>query len=281
MKVLYVFPGRDYSVLDKFLSDKEVRIGYSLKKELFSQSVNERIKYLRKIAKKRRPGISEPALKRTVGQWNSFFDSSLKYAIFPAVGRKKFYLVELDPKVKYDPNSDMFHVRKFKMIGDINLKEPYINNKGVSQVDSEKIHGLNQMIKNYENKNTNYTEKDLITEEPDLEGNEGKLKDQIIRHLKKERDKNFVRKYRKKYKHIVSCPACSLNSKDKYEMKDPNSIREIHHIVPLKHREGEYIITEKDVSFLCPNCHRVIHRMMSENDLHTITIEDFKNKLRK
>lgn len=280
MKVLYVFPGREYSVLEKFLSDKEVRIGYGLNKELFSLSENDRLTFLRKIAKKRRPKISEPALKRTISQWNSFFDTDLDYAVIPAVGRKKFYVVKLESKVTFDPNSDMFHIRKYKFIGEINIDKPFLNNKGVSRINSENIFGLDQMIVKYEIKNSNNIENDLTSEEPAVEGFEGRIKDEMIKHLKKERDKTFVRKYRKKFKHIVSCPVCFFNSKDKYGIEDPNSTLEIHHIVPLKHREGEYKITEKDVTFLCPNCHRVIHRMMAEEERKTITVKEFKKRIK-
>ena len=94
MQVLFVFPGSNFKMLDEFLKNSEVRIGYKLHKELSHLPENERLKYIRKVASYRNPNKSEPALKRTIGHWNSFFDKDLNYCIIPSEGRKLFYLVK-------------------------------------------------------------------------------------------------------------------------------------------------------------------------------------------
>jgi len=114
--------------------------------------------------------------------------------------------------------------------------------------------------------------------DPELYGFEGEKKQKLRKHLSKERDAKFRNAYRKKYSYIVDCPVCKINAKNKYKLTKPNRFLEMHHIEPLKYVDKPRKITESDVSLLCPNCHRAIHRMMSENDEKTISIMDFKKR---
>lgn len=276
MEILFVFPGSAFEMLQEFLDKEEVRIGYKLNKALHSLSDSDRLEFIRKVAIERGPkNISEPALKRRIGWWDSFFDPSLKYAVIPNIGWKKYYAVKLEPTVSFDPTSDYCQIRKFKLIGSISLEKKYQNNKGISRVLSTRLLGLDELINEYENQNQ---EKSYL-DEGEVSGFEGDKKELLTKHLIRERDRKFALQYRKKYKHINSCPVCSFNGKDKYGIDNANSILELHHIVPLKNISRKQKITEKDVSFLCPNCHRVIHKMMGLEELRTISINELRKRI--
>lgn len=121
--------------------------------------------------------------------------------------------------------------------------------------------------------------KTFAIEDPAIEGYEGKKKKKIKEHLVKERDAKFRNQFRKKYSHIINCTACAINANKKYKLNKPNRFLEMHHIEPLKYKKRAGKITEKDVVLLCPNCHRAIHRLMSENFIKTISVSDFKKSL--
>lgn len=280
MEILFVFPGSAFEMLQEFMQSEEVRIGYSLNKELFSLPEIERLDFIKEVAKRRGPkNISEPALKRRIGWWNSFFDLSLKYAVIPSKGWKTFYVVKLEPTVLFDSTSEYCQVRKFKLLGIVSLEKKYQNNKGISRISSSKILGLDELINANENQNRDLRKEKSYLDEEEINGFEGEKKELITKHLRRERDRKFALKYRNKYKHIKTCPACSFNGKDKYGIDDANSILELHHIVPLKNISGNQKVLENDVSFLCPNCHRAIHKMMGHEELRTISIDEFKKRI--
>lgn len=113
------------------------------------------------------------------------------------------------------------------------------------------------------------------------EGNEGeKVKKEMKEHLVRERDSKFRNEYRKLKRHVVDCPACSINANKKYKLKSPNRFLEMHHIEPLRHRKKASKTTIADVTLLCPNCHRAIHRMMIEDKLKTISTKDFVKRFK-
>lgn len=69
--------------------------------------------------------------------------------------------------------------------------------------------------------------------------------------------------------HGIRCQACSLLMTDKYGALGKDFI-EAHHLVPLASlREGEAVKYDvaTDFAVLCPNCHRMIHRMDDPSDL--------------
>ncbi|RPI19835.1 MAG: hypothetical protein EHM58_00135 [Ignavibacteriae bacterium] len=113
-----------------------------------------------------------------------------------------------------------------------------------------------------------------------IEGFEGNKKKGKA-HIYKERDNKFRTKYRKTYSGTVKCPACNFDPQKKYSLKDPNRFLELHHIIPLKFVETKTKISADDVTLLCPNCHRAIHKMMSKENLKKITLLDFKKRLKK
>jgi predicted HNH restriction endonuclease len=160
-------------------------------------------------------------------------------------------------------------VRKFFSIGELNSKTfgTQLSNfvHEVKRI-KELISIVGKTIKNVSNS------------DPAIEGFEGNLKNGKA-HLVKERDNSFRNRYRTAYSHIVKCPACKIDPKKKYRLKNPNRFLELHHIVPLKYINKKIKITAGDVTLLCPNCHRAIHRLMSTENKKTISLQDFKNRL--
>lgn len=281
MDLLYVYPGDNFGLFDEFINNSEVRIGYRLFLNLFKLDVDKRKKEIRKIISKKKK-YTEQALKAEVTRLNYFFDSKIKFGFIPTKGFKSFIVFKLDSNVKYDNNTKttMRQVRKYKFIKEIFNSNNYVNYKGIAKVKSEKIEGIDSLLKKYQSitPSESYSENE---KEEQLLGLEKAANEKLRVHLKRERDIRFRNKYRNKYRNIKSCPACSFNANFKYDLDNPNSILEMHHIVPLKNIKKDMSIKEKDVSLLCPNCHRAIHKMMSINQVETITIKDFKKSITK
>lgn len=280
MKLLYVFAGESYKYYDDFLKYSEVGIGYNIKKDVINLSEEGRKKAISDalISYKK---IKGGALKREISRLNSFFDKSIDFGIIPVKNSDKFLLVKLDKEIynKKKSNSSHWQFRKFKLIKEIPNPKKYSNNFGVCIVQSNSIEGLDDIINNFKKKHVIKVSELIIDEE--LTGYEGETKKILKEHLKRERDVKFSREYRRNHGNINSCPACSFNGKKKYYIDNSNSLLEIHHIIPLKHFNKGKITNEKDVTFLCPNCHRAIHKLMSLNEKKTISILEFKKSIKK
>jgi len=117
---------------------------------------------------------------------------------------------------------------------------------------------------------------------PDIElvGEEGAVRTELKWHKKRERDADFVYKYKIKHSNIKRCPACNLDIMKEYALR-PIEVLELHHIVPLSQNNTDRNrkLTEDDVVLLCPTCHRVIHKLMKERQSNKITLEEFKSYL--
>lgn len=280
MELLFVFPGKKYKCFKEFVKHSVVGIGYRIKKDLSGKEENKRKNILAGILSKRK-NYSSQGLNSMISRINSFFDISLRYCIIPVKGSKNLMLVKLDSKVFYHENliSELTHFRKFRVIKEFKNAGNYTNNFGVCRVHSEKIKELDEVIVQNESKEFPKTS-ELINDE-ELYGYEGETKRQLKIHKIKERDRTFNKKYRNIYRNITYCPACSFNAKMKYGLNDKNSLLELHHIVPLKNAKRKKKTRENDVSLLCPNCHRAIHKFMSINQLKTISINDFIKNIKK
>lgn len=95
-------------------------------------------------------------------------------------------------------------------------------------------------------------------------------------HKVRERDKKIVEaKKRKTLKETgeLKCEACGFNFEKTYGAIGKNYI-ECHHLVPLANFEVNKETKLDDLSLLCSNCHKMIHK-----DLSISTIEEFKRKL--
>jgi len=280
MELLFVFPGKHYKYYDGFLKNFVVGIGYRIKKDLSGMEEKKRKKAISAVFSKRKKYTHKGLVTQTT-RINSFFDKSLRYCIIPVKDSKELSLVELDNKIFFSEKtiSGLTHFRKFKEISKLKNAGNYSNNVGVCRVRSEKIIGLDDEINNYKKKI--YKKISELINDEELYGYEGETKEQLKHHKIKERDVKFSRDYRNKHRNVKSCPACSFDANRIYRIGEANSILEIHHIVPLKYFTIKKKTKESDVTFLCPNCHRAIHRLMSENEKKTISLKEFKKSFKK
>jgi predicted HNH restriction endonuclease len=107
-----------------------------------------------------------------------------------------------------------------------------------------------------------------------ISGNpEGNKKTQTVSFY--ERDpKNRAEAIRK---HGMTCIVCNFNFEEKYGERGAAYI-EVHHKNPLyKSKMSQVIDPEKDLTVLCSNCHRMIHRKKDQ----ILTIEELKRMVRK
>ncbi len=76
-------------------------------------------------------------------------------------------------------------------------------------------------------------------------------------------------------KHGLTCMACGLNFEKMYGTIGKDFI-EVHHIVPLYIQKQEKTLdAENDLVCLCSNCHRMIHRLISERG--EASVDDLKD----
>lgn len=130
----------------------------------------------------------------------------------------------------------------------------------------------NNMFNKYLDFKINQEAPDRILEEQ-YEGIDRKNKKSFKKHFYWERDAKFVKKYKKKHSLTEICPGCKLNVLERYGYQN----FELHHIKPLSYYKDEEVkLKEKDVTFLCPNCHRVIHRLMNKTK-NVIEVKEFAN----
>lgn len=104
-----------------------------------------------------------------------------------------------------------------------------------------------------------------------LEGTTDLLEERRYRmHRRIERNPHAA-KLAKKH-HGVRCQACALLMVDRYGPLGEDFI-EVHHLRPLASlREGEAVKYDvaTDFAVLCPNCHRMIHRMDNPSDMEAL-----------
>ena len=121
----------------------------------------------------------------------------------------------------------------------------------------------------------NFTINPSINDNPDfVSRTEGGKK--IIISVRIERDQRLRRDAVKI--HGLECQACGFNFKDKYGELGEGYI-EVHHLKILsKIAENNLVITDPktDLSVVCSNCHRMIHRKKGT----TLTIDELKQKLK-
>lgn len=114
----------------------------------------------------------------------------------------------------------------------------------------------------------------------ELIGYEGRMWEELRLHKWVERDKRFIIALRKKLAHIKCCMACGLDSAKEFDIARDRFL-EAHHIVPLYQRRSDVItITrECDIALLCPNCHTLMHRYMSDQGGRALSVAELKAKL--
>jgi len=114
----------------------------------------------------------------------------------------------------------------------------------------------------------------------ELIGYEGLQREEMRLHKWVERDKRFIAALRKKLAHIKRCMACELDPEKNHNMERDRFL-EAHHIVPLYQRRSDVISITKecDIALLCPNCHTLMHRYMSDQGGEALSVAELKTKL--
>lgn len=75
--------------------------------------------------------------------------------------------------------------------------------------------------------------------------------------------------------HGLKCKGCGFDFEEKYGVWGKNYI-EVHHVIPLGNGKKRLTNPRTDLTVVCSNCHRMIHR----NKKVTLTIEELKLKIR-
>lgn len=95
--------------------------------------------------------------------------------------------------------------------------------------------------------------------EDEDERDEGRLL--LRRHRARERDRRLAEKKKRQVlarTGRLACEVCDFESSARYG-SDVAGIIDVHHVIPL-HVSGPVRTKLKDLSLLCPNCHRAIHK---------------------
>jgi len=119
------------------------------------------------------------------------------------------------------------------------------NGKELSQVEVGPSQGLIETI-----------ESDLRAAEAEVEGWEGERTERLVAHYER---KSHLRAAALKY-HGTTCKACGFDFELTYGTHGANFI-EVHHLVPVSSLgESRVVNPLTDMTVLCANCHRMIHR---------------------
>lgn len=84
-------------------------------------------------------------------------------------------------------------------------------------------------------------------------------------------DRNLGLAKKVKAQHGYACEACGLDMEELYGPLGHQYI-EAHHLVPVHELKGRVVQRDPALDFavLCPNCHRMIHRMEKSHDVGTL-----------
>lgn len=153
----------------------------------------------------------------------------------------------------------------------------------INKIDSQDIDEVFDILAmlyevNANNKKENNLLDSNLESDEELSCYEGKTKSNLKIHKITERDIKFVLNYKKKNKNIKDCPGCGLKPMKAFGIKAINFF-DLHHITPLVSRRSDVntITSENDVVLLCPNCHRLIHKLMTINDKTSVTLDELRN----
>lgn len=85
----------------------------------------------------------------------------------------------------------------------------------------------------------------------------------LVLHMKRERNASLVKKKKEqvlKQHGALECEVCGFNFHIKYG-EHGDGFCEVHHLVPLHKADIQKKTELKDLSVVCSNCHRIIHKM--------------------
>lgn len=115
--------------------------------------------------------------------------------------------------------------------------------------------------------------------EPTAIEGQGKL----ATHMRYERDSSLIRKVKElaiKANPMLNCEVCGFSFREKYGELGQGFI-EAHHKRPLNETR-ETRTTRDDIALVCSNCHKMIHKGISQRDNNSImTIDELKELIEK
>lgn len=155
-------------------------------------------------------------------------------------------------------------------------------NKKINKKTSEGSGGIYLPKNNYLNKEGQYTlslyktvqlDLDSIANEENKVFTEGKKKAKLVQYY----ERNPKIRARAISYHGLTCKVCGFNFEKFYGDRGKYFI-EVHHLVPVSKFNKEIKVDyKKDMTVLCANCHRMIHR----NRNTPLTIKELKSIIRK
>ncbi len=128
--------------------------------------------------------------------------------------------------------------------------------------------------KTYTNSLFNIVSSDLESQidEESINSLEGRKKERLVRFY----ERNPKIRTRAISYHGFTCKVCNFNFKNVYGEMGENFI-EVHHLIPISNFEEERQVNYKtDMTVLCSNCHRMIHRKRNNH----LSIDELKKVLR-
>lgn len=103
-------------------------------------------------------------------------------------------------------------------------------------------------------------------------------KEKYVRHKTRERNPAIIKKKKKEFQTQhgkLFCEVCNFDFGETYGLRGEGFI-ECHHNIPLHEEENERITQTSDLSVLCSNCHRMIHRKKK-----WLTVQELKGLYKK
>jgi predicted HNH restriction endonuclease len=135
------------------------------------------------------------------------------------------------------------------------------------------------ILKLYKLRNTKDGKQVNITGDFEPISIEGKSK--LAVHMRYERDSGLIKKIKTQAMRanpMLNCEVCGFSFLEKYGKLGEGFI-EAHHLKPLNETK-ETKTTRHDIVLVCSNCHRMLHKGISEIDDNSImTIDELKNLL--
>ena len=134
-------------------------------------------------------------------------------------------------------------------VGEVTIWEKYLNNKS-------ELKEIAEAIKD----NIDVVSPPSSEDESDEEFEEGKILTRI--HKYRERKPSLTKKKKKKVLEltgILECEVCGFDFKEQYGDLG-EGFAECHHTIPVSKLKKQQKTKLSDLSILCANCHRMIHR---------------------
>lgn len=218
---------------------------------------------------------------------NYLFQTDLKK--FPKTGEKYIqtcqeFMRETEKELKKYPIEEIH----LKVWNKFYKKHPELNIKPKTSFEKVDWNWLTQdfhiflhrnVLKLYKPKEKNKPSEIIENFEPI--GIEGQSK--LATHMRYERNSSLIKKIKEnaiKSNPMLNCEVCEFSFFEKFGELGKGFI-EAHHKRPLSETK-EIKTTKEDIALLCSNCHRMIHRGISENENNSImTIEELKKIINK